>query len=98
MKISDELEKEWNQLMIGLTKCFRAQKWNVKVDSAMNIIVNEHWSVITHYINGKFLRVQVSFKGEECLEVRHLTKLDYTAFIVVNFISLNDGTVNNISS
>jgi hypothetical protein len=98
MKISDELEKEWNQLMIGLTKCFIAQKWNVKVDSSMNIIVNEDWSVITHIINGKILRVRVSFKGNECLEVRHLTKRDYTAFIVANFISLNDGTINDLHS
>lgn len=89
-ELSDELIKDWQSLMTGFKQISsKVPSWSVKVNHGKEVIINKNWSIICHFINYKYIEAKLSFKGDEVMTVKHISKYSTTVSIVLEFINWN---------
>jgi hypothetical protein len=88
MNIKPQLQKDWQLLMQGMetvAKRFFKSKNVIIKDS--HIIIHKDWDIASHFINNEYLEVSLSYRGENCLTVKHLISYTATTCAVLEFIN-----------
>lgn len=90
MTPSKKLHNQWMLLMSGLKKCAEdSGDFNVNIINNSIINIDTNWKIETHFINNKYLEVNVFKNKEVYLQCRHVKEYNSTINIVLNFIKLN---------
>lgn len=89
-ELSDELIKEWQVLMTGFKQIsLKVPSWKVKVNESKEIIINKDWCIICHFINFEYIEVKLSFKGDDVMTLKHISRYGITVGTVLEFINQN---------